>query len=103
MSLAASFYSALSGLDTNSTAMQVIGDNIANPNTSGFKSSSVQFEDVLGQSLSTVSGTQRMGVGAKIASVDGNFTQGTLNTTNVGTDVAANGKGFFVLKRPGIG
>jgi len=98
MSLAASFYSALSGLDTNSTAMQVIGDNIANLNTSGFKSSSVQFEDVLGQSLSTVSGTQRMGVGAKIESVDGNFTQGTLNTTNVGTDVAANGKGFFVLK-----
>jgi flagellar hook protein FlgE len=98
MSLAASFYSALSGLDTNSTAMQVIGDNIANLNTSGFKSSSAQFEDVLGQSLSTVSGTQRMGVGAKIASVDGNFTQGTLNTTNVGTDVAANGKGFFVLR-----
>ncbi len=98
MSLAASFYSALSGLDTSSTAMQVIGDNIANLNTTGFKSSSVLFEDVLGQSLSTVSGTQRLGVGAKISSVDGNFTQGTLNTTNVGTDVAANGKGFFVLR-----
>lgn len=98
MSLAASFYSALSGLDTHSSAMQVIGDNIANLNTSGFKSSSVHFEDVLGQSLSTVSGTDRMGVGAKVSSVDGNFTQGTLMTTNVDTDVAVNGKGFFTLK-----
>ena len=46
MSLTASFYSALSGLDTNSTALQVISDNIANLNTAGFKGSSVQFEDV---------------------------------------------------------
>ena len=101
MSLTASFYSALSGLDTNSTALQVISDNIANLNTAGFKGSSVQFEDVLGQSLTTVSGAYGIGVGTKISSVDDNFTQGTLDTTNVGTDVAANGKGFFILKDQG--
>ena len=98
MSLQASFYSALSGLDTNSTAMQVVGDNIANQNTNGYKGSGVHFEDVLGQSLGTVSGSNATGVGAKVGSVDGNFTQGTLMTTNVDTDVAVNGRGFFVLK-----
>jgi len=98
MSLAASFYSALSGLDTNSTAMQVVGDNIANQNTNGFKGSSVHFEDILGQSLGAVSGTNATGVGAKVGSVDGNFTQGTLMTTNVDTDLAVNGRGFFILR-----
>jgi len=98
MSLTASFYSALSGLDANSTAMQVIGNNIANLNTTGFKSSSVQFEDVLGQSLSTVSGTYGLGVGTKISSVDDNFTQGSLDTTNVATDLAVNGQGFFIVR-----
>jgi len=98
MSLQASFYSALSGLDTCSTAMQVVSDNIANQNTDGFKGNSVQFEDVLGESLGTVSGPTATGVGAKVASIDGNFTQGTLATTNVDTDLAVNGQGFFVLK-----
>ncbi len=98
MSLQASFYSALSGLDTNSTAMQVVGDNIANQNTNGFKGSSVHFEDVLGQSLGTVSGSNATGVGAKVGSINGNFTQGTLMTTNVDTDVAVNGRGFFILE-----
>ncbi len=98
MSLQASFYSALSGLDTNSTAMQVVGDNIANQNTNGYKSSSVHFEDILGQSLGAVSGTNSTGVGTKVGSVDGNFTQGTLMTTNVNTDLAVNGRGFFILK-----
>jgi len=100
MSLTASFYSALSGLDANSTAMQVIGNNIANLNTTGFKSSTVQFEDVLGQSLNTVSGTYGLGVGTKVSSVDDNFTQGSLDTTNVATDVAINGQGFFIVRDP---
>jgi flagellar hook protein FlgE len=98
MSLQASFFSALSGLDTQSTAMQVIGDNIANLHTNGFKGAGVHFEDVLGQSLNSASGTNATGVGAKVASIDENFTQGTLMTTNVDTDVSLNGRGFFILK-----
>jgi flagellar hook protein FlgE len=98
MSIASSFYSALSGMNTQATAMQVIGDNIANLNTTGFKGSSVYFEDVLGQSLSTIAGTDRSGVGSKVSSVDGNFIQGTLETTNVDTDLAVNGRGFFVVE-----
>jgi flagellar hook protein FlgE len=97
MSIASSFYSALSGLNSQATAMQVIGDNIANLQTTGFKGSSVYFEDVLGQSLNTLEGTDRSGVGAKVSSVDGNFVQGTLMTTSVETDLAVNGKGFFVV------
>ena len=101
MSLQASFFSALSGLDTQSTAMQVIGDNIANLHTNGFKGAGVHFEDVLGQSLNSASGSNATGVGAKVASIDENFTQGTLMTTNVDTDVSLNGRGFFILQDAG--
>ncbi len=97
MSITSSFYSGLSGLDTHATAMQVIGDNIANLHTTGFKSSNVHFEDVLGVSLTGVSGGNQTGAGAKISTVDAEFIQGSLMTTNVSTDVAINGKGFFIV------
>jgi flagellar hook protein FlgE len=98
MSLSSSFYTALSGLDTHTTAMQVVGDNIANLNTIGFKGSTALFEDVLGSAMTTVTGVDQTGAGSKISSIDGNFTQGTLETTGVNTDVAITGKGFFVVK-----
>jgi flagellar hook protein FlgE len=100
MSITSSFYSGLSGLDTHATAMQVIGDNIANVKTTGFKGSSTHFEDVLGASLSGVSGGNQTGAGSAVSSVDGNFTQGSLETTDVSTDVAINGQGFFVVQEP---
>ena len=98
MSLSSSFYTALSGLDTHTTAMQVVGDNISNLNTTGFKGSTALFEDVLGSAMTTVTGVDQIGVGAKISSIDGNFTQGTLQTTGVNTDVGITGRGFFVVK-----
>ncbi len=97
MSIASSFYSALSGMNSNSIAMQAIADNISNSNTVGFKSSSVQFEDILGMSLEGVSGVTRLGVGADVSSIAASFTQGTLSTTGAGTDLAINGKGFFIV------
>jgi flagellar hook protein FlgE len=100
MSVTSSFYSGLSGLDTHATAMRVIGDNIANLHTTGFKNSSVHFEDVLGVSLTGVSGGSQTGAGVKVSTVDANFIQGSLMTTDVSTDVAVNGKGFFVLQDP---
>jgi flagellar hook protein FlgE len=100
MSITSSFYSGLSGLDTHATAMQVIGDNISNVKTTGFKGSSAHFEDVLGASLSGVSGGNQTGAGSAVSSVDGNFTQGSLETTDVSTDVAINGQGFFVVQEP---
>ena len=98
MSITSSFYSGLSGLDTHGIAMQVIGDNIANMHTSGFKGSSVHFEDVLGQSLSGVTGSNQTGAGTKASSIDYNFVQGSLETTDVSTDVSINGKGFFIVE-----
>jgi flagellar hook protein FlgE len=100
MSITSSFYSGLSGLDTHATAMQVIGDNIANVRTTGFKSSSSHFEDVLGVSLTGVAGSNQTGAGASVAAVDLNFIQGSLETTDSGTDVAINGKGFFIVQDP---
>ena len=100
MSITSSFYSGLSGLDTHGTAMQVIGDNIANVKTTGFKSSTAHFEDVLGVSLTGVTGGNQTGAGSKIGSVDGNFIQGSLETTDVSTDIAINGKGFFIVGDP---
>ncbi len=100
MSITSSFYSGLSGLDNHATAMQVVGDNLANVKTTGFKSNSAHFEDVLGVSLTGVSGGNQTGAGTEISSVDANFIQGSLETTGVGTDVAINGKGLFSLKDP---
>lgn len=100
MSITSSFYTGLSGLDTHATAMQVIGDNIANVHTTGFKSGSAHFEDVLGLSLTGLAGNNQTGAGAGVASVDANFIQGSLETTGVGTDLAINGQGFFVLGAP---
>jgi flagellar hook protein FlgE len=101
MSITSSFYSALSGLDSHATAMQVIGDNVANIHTTAFKGSAAHFEDILGQSLSGVTGSSQTGAGAKIATVDLDFYQGSFATTNVSTDVAINGRGFFVVNDSG--
>ena len=100
MSITSSFYSALSGLDTHATAMQVIGDNIANIQTTGFKGSTAHFEDVLGMTLSGVSGGNQTGAGAEISTVDGNFIQGSLETTDIATDAAINGRGFYTVGDP---
>jgi flagellar hook protein FlgE len=100
MSITSSFYSALSGLDAHAIAMQVIGDNVANVHTTGYKSSTAHFEDILGQSLSGVTGSNQTGAGTKVSTVDLDFFQGSFQTTNVSTDVAINGKGLFVLADP---
>lgn len=103
MSVGAAFYTALSGLDTSGMAMGVMGDNLANSGTTGYKSSSIFFGDVLGLSLTGVSGGNRVGAGSKTQAVDVNFTQGTFETTGSGTDMAINGSGFFVVRNPGDG
>jgi flagellar hook protein FlgE len=100
MSIASSFYSALSGMNAHAIAMQIIGDNVANVHTEGFKNSTAHFEDILGQSLSAVTGSNPTGAGTKISTVDVDFFQGSFETTNVPTDVAINGRGLFVVGDP---
>jgi flagellar hook protein FlgE len=97
---------AVSGLRNHQLWLDVIGNNIANANTPGFKSSNVVFTDILGQTLSTgiaptaeQGGTNptQVGLGVTLGSIATNFLQGSIQTTNRSTDLAIQGDGFFVL------
>jgi flagellar hook protein FlgE len=99
-------FSSISGLQNYQTGMDVIGNNIANVNTVGFKASSANFEDVLSQTLQSASagngttgGTNpiQIGTGMGVASVSTNFNVGTAENTGVTTNLALQGNGFFVL------
>jgi flagellar hook protein FlgE len=102
-----SLYSGVSGMQNHQTRMDVLGNNIANVNTTGFKRGRVNFQDLLSQQLSGAAkptdelggvNPKEVGLGMNIASIDTIHTQGSLQTTGVQTDVAIQGNGFFVMK-----
>ncbi len=95
-----SLYAGISGLNANSWAMSVIGDNIANVNTTGFKSSRPSFANLLNQSLAGYTGNE-VGKGVTVAGLDAVWNQGSLETTGNATDLAINGKGFFIMSDNG--
>ncbi len=101
MSLSSSLFSGISGLTTLGNAMQIIGDNIANVNTVGFKGSSFAFQDLLSQSVSTLSGTSQVGRGTALGDIQASFAQGSFESTGNTTDLAIGGDGFFVLNEQG--
>ena len=102
-----SLYSGVSGLTANLTHLDVIGNNIANSNTVGFKSGRVTFNEMLTQTIRSASrpvsgglgGTnpQQVGLGTQVGSIDTNFNQGNFQTTGKKTDLAIQGPGFFIL------
>ncbi|HSV55622.1 MAG TPA: flagellar hook-basal body complex protein, partial [Magnetospirillaceae bacterium] len=103
-----SLYSGVSGLQNHQVRMDVLGHNIANVNTTGYKKNRVNFQDLLYQQMSgaarptiEVGGVnpKEIGLGMSIASVDTIHTQGSLQTTGVMTDMAIQGNGFFVMQR----
>ncbi|MDQ2678154.1 MAG: flagellar hook protein FlgE [Actinomycetota bacterium] len=105
-----SMYSAVSGLRNHQTMMDVVGNNIANVNTSGFKSSTTVFQDVLSQTLrgagaagANTGGTNpaQVGLGSRVAGTTTNFSQGALQLTGRSTDLAIQGDGFFVVNQGG--
>jgi len=100
MSLSSALFSGISGLSTLGNSMTVIGDNIANVNTVGFKSSRVTFQDVLSQTVATVAGTSQVGRGTSLADITSSFSQGSFETTESTTDLAIGGEGFFVVRDP---
>lgn len=93
-----SLYSGISGLQANSNAISVVGNNIANSNTIGFKSSSTTFADLLYQNISSGSGSSQVGRGTTVSTVSTNFAQGSFQTTESATDLAIGGDGFFIVK-----
>ena len=102
-----SLYSGVSGLKNHQTRMDVVGNNISNVNTTGFKSSRVTFSDTLSQTLSgassptdTIGGInpKQIGLGSATSSVDTLFTDGSPQSTGVNTDLCLSGNGLFVVK-----
>jgi flagellar hook protein FlgE len=99
MSLLNSLYSGVSGLTTTSQELSIVGDNIANSNTIGFKASRAVFEEILGQNLpGSLLGLGETGLGARLQAVQKVLTQGALTTTGLATDMALQGRGFFIVK-----
>jgi flagellar hook protein FlgE len=101
-----SLFSAVSGLRTHQEWLDVIGNNIANANTPGFKASSAVFQDILSQTLSAGSAPatnlgginpMQIGLGVTLGSVTPSFLQGSIQTTNRSTDMAIQGDGFFIV------
>jgi flagellar hook protein FlgE len=103
MSLYSAFYSGLSGLSTNANALNVIGNNLSNINTVGFKGSSTTFRDIFSTSLGGVS-TQgngnpiQFGLGVQVNSVSQDFSQSSFQSTGNALDMAIQGNGFFTLQ-----
>ena len=95
MSINSSMYIGLTGMKSNTQAINVIGDNIANMNTVGFKASRAVFQEMLG---ATLNGGGAMGGGVGVVDVEKLFAQGTLVQTGVTTDMAIAGNGFFALQ-----
>ena len=102
-----SLFSGISGLRQHQTMMDVVGNNIANVNTTGFKSSSVVFEDTLSQMLRSAGAPSansggvnpaQVGLGVQLGAINNNFGQGSAQTTNKATDLMIQGDGFFVLR-----
>jgi flagellar hook protein FlgE len=101
MGLSASMWTGVSGLSAHGEKMSVIGNNIANVNTVGFKGSRMYFEDFFSQDISTASGFGQVGRGVTIGAVYGVFAQGAFENTSEATDLAIGGDGFFRVKPKG--
>lgn len=95
-----SFQQGLSGLNGAASALNVIGNNVANASTVGFKGANTQFGDMYAASLGMV-GSSQIGIGVNVGAVAQQFTQGNLTTTNNALDLALNGGGFFRVSNNG--
>ena len=102
-----SLYSGVSGLQNHQTRMDVIGNNVSNVNTIGFKRGRVNFQDMISQQMSGAAkpteelggvNPKEVGLGMTVAAIDNIFNQGNLQSTGVSTDIAIQGNGFFIMK-----
>jgi len=98
MGILSSLFSGVSGLNSAGNSISIIGDNIANAQTTGFKSSRAEFVDVLSQSIGSGNSVGQIGAGSRLADTNVNFEQGSLETTGVTTDLGVDGTGFFIVQ-----
>lgn len=97
MGILSSLYTGVSGLQGQGEALSVFSDNLANANTTGFKTSRPEFQDVVAKSLKGLMGGNQIGRGTRMAAVNPIFSQGSLTQTDSATDLAISGDGFFVM------
>lgn len=100
MGLLSSFNIGISGLNAAGSSLSVVGDNIANAGTTGFKGSRAEFQDMMAKSLKGIDGGDQIGSGVKLAHVKQIYTQGDVARTESITDLALSGNGFFALETP---
>ncbi|WP_195962629.1 flagellar hook-basal body complex protein [Clostridium tyrobutyricum] len=107
-----SLYSGISGLRANQQKLNVVANNIANSSTTGFKSQSMNFQDMISQTLSDPSAPstsiggvngKQSGLGVKVAGISTDFTTGSMGTTNRTLDFAIDGTGYFVVGTGALG
>lgn len=98
MGVLSSLYTGVSGLAAQGEALGVIGDNIANANTVGFKASRAEFQDIVSKSLKGILGGNQIGRGVKIGAVNPILIQGNVDSTEKATDLAISGDGYFTLR-----
>lgn len=98
MGVLSSLYTGVSGLAAQGEALGVIGDNIANANTTGFKASRAEFQDIVAKSLKGILGGNQIGRGVKIGAVNPVLIQGNVDATEKSTDLAISGDGYFTLR-----
>ncbi len=97
MGISASLFSGITGLQAHGDKMSVLGNNIANVNTVGFKSAKMHFEDAISQDVTTATGTAQVGRGVQVGAIYADFAQGSFETTSEATDLAIGGEGFFIV------
>lgn len=99
-----SMYSGISGLKAQQTKLDIVGNNIANANTTAFKSQSIRFQDMLSQNMSSATGPsanlggtnpRQVGLGVQVAGIFTKFTTGNMQTTGRNLDMAVDGPGFL--------
>ena len=100
MGLSASMWTSVSGLLAHGNKMNVVGNNIANVSTIGFKSPRMDFNDYLYLSGGSASGPTQIGAGVSTYAVLGDFSQGSFESTNTGSDLAIDGNGYFKVRKP---
>ncbi|MCP9471318.1 MAG: flagellar hook protein FlgE [Nitrospira sp.] len=98
MGILSSLFTGVSGLNANGMALSVIGNNIANLSTVGFKGSRATFADLISSSITGGAGAIQTGIGVALTSVQGNFSQGSLASSSNVLDLAIDGNGFFILE-----
>jgi flagellar hook protein FlgE len=97
--MGSSLYAGISGLTASAKQMDVIGNNIANVNTIGFRAGKIQFADILSQSITGGSSTfMQVGRGVAISDVSTQFSPGSFETTANATDLSIDGDGFFIVE-----